>query len=185
MGQFFSDNQALIIGLSGAVVGVLAWFGGPLRWAWKRVFGKRPEPAPPNPANSPTITQTAANSSHTAQVGLARDVTITQGAAVDEVAAGIARGLAGEFREERRELEGQIQAKDQEIAALTEAVEDLRERAAQPNAPQRFQDALEKLKNKETAEAEAIFQDILEQKKAEGDVANKEAATAARRPSSR
>lgn len=180
MGQFISDNQALIVGLSGAAVGILAWFGGPLRWAWRLIFGKRSEPAPMNPANSPSINQTVENSSQTAQVGHARDVTIKQGGATEDIAAGIARGLTEVFGKERQELEGRLQAKDQEIAALTAAVEDLRARAAQPNAPQRFEDALAKLSNNDTAAAEAIFQEVLEQKKAEGDAANKEAAAAAR-----
>jgi tetratricopeptide (TPR) repeat protein len=76
-----------------------------------------------------------------------------------------------------RELVGpQLEAKDEQIKALTEAITAL----AKADAPAKsINDALQALQQGDTAKAQAIFAEVLRSKEAEGRQANKEAAAAA------
>lgn len=74
-------------------------------------------------------------------------------------------------------LQGQLQAKDEQIKALTEAITAL----SKTDAPAKdINDALQKLEKGNTAQAQAIFAEVLKAKEAAGVAANKEAAAAAR-----
>ncbi len=71
----------------------------------------------------------------------------------------------------------QLEAKDEQIKALTEAVTAL----AKADAPAKsINDALRELKKGNTAQAQAIFAEVLKTKEPEGQKANKEAAAAAK-----
>ncbi|WP_417911528.1 tetratricopeptide repeat protein [Candidatus Electronema sp. TJ] len=71
----------------------------------------------------------------------------------------------------------QLEAKDEQIKALTEAVTAL----AKADAPAKsINEALQALEQGDTAKAQAIFAEVLRSKEAEGRQANKEAAAAAR-----
>jgi tetratricopeptide (TPR) repeat protein len=74
-------------------------------------------------------------------------------------------------------LQGQLQAKDEQIKALTEAITALSKTGA-PAAS--INAALQELEQGNTAKAQAIFAEVLRSKEAEGRQANKEAAAAAR-----
>ena len=74
-------------------------------------------------------------------------------------------------------LQGQLSAKDEQIKALTEAITALSKTGA-PAAS--INDALQALKQGNTAQAQVIFAEVLRSKEAEGKQANKEAAAAAR-----
>jgi tetratricopeptide (TPR) repeat protein len=74
-------------------------------------------------------------------------------------------------------LQGQLEAKDQQIKALTEAITALSKTGA-PAAS--INEALQELEQGHTAQAQAIFAEVLKTKEAEGKQANKEAAAAAR-----
>lgn len=74
-------------------------------------------------------------------------------------------------------LQGQLQAKDEQIKALTEAINAL----SKADAPAKdINAALRALEQGDTREAQAIFAEVLCTKEAEGVAANKEAAAAAR-----
>ncbi|MCW5205873.1 tetratricopeptide repeat protein [Desulfobulbus sp. F5] len=73
-------------------------------------------------------------------------------------------------------LQGQLEAKDQQIKALTEAITALSKTGA-PAAS--INAALQALQQGDTAQAQAIFAEVLRSKEAEGKQANKEAAAAA------
>ncbi len=74
-------------------------------------------------------------------------------------------------------LQGQLAAKDEQIKALTEAITALSKTGA-PAAS--INDALQALKQGDTAKAQAVFAEVLRTKEAEGKQATKEAAAAAR-----
>jgi tetratricopeptide (TPR) repeat protein len=74
-------------------------------------------------------------------------------------------------------LQGQLEAKDEQIKALTEAITALSKTGASTAS---INDALRALKQGDTAKAQAIFAEVLRSKEAEGRQANKEAAAAAR-----
>jgi len=74
-------------------------------------------------------------------------------------------------------LQGQLEAKDQQIKALTDAIAALSKTGA-PAAS--IEAALQALAQGNTAKAQAIFAEVLRSKEAEGRQANKEAAAAAR-----
>jgi tetratricopeptide (TPR) repeat protein len=74
-------------------------------------------------------------------------------------------------------LQGQLQSKDEQIKALTEAITALSKTGASAAS---INDALQELKQGDTAKAQAIFAEVLRSKEAEGRKANKEAAAAAR-----
>jgi tetratricopeptide (TPR) repeat protein len=74
-------------------------------------------------------------------------------------------------------LQGQLQAKDEQIKVLTEAIAALSKTGA-PAAS--INAALQELEQGNTAKAQAIFVEVLRAKEAEGKQANKEAAAAAR-----
>ncbi|WP_339137097.1 MAG: hypothetical protein WGN25_03870 [Candidatus Electrothrix sp. GW3-4] len=74
-------------------------------------------------------------------------------------------------------LQGQLEAKDEQIKALTEAITAL-SKADAPAAS--INDALRALEQGDTAKAQVIFAEVLRSKEAEGRKANKEAAAAAR-----
>ncbi|WP_420208481.1 tetratricopeptide repeat protein [Candidatus Electronema sp. JC] len=74
-------------------------------------------------------------------------------------------------------LQGQLQSKDEQIKALTEAITALSKTAASTAS---INDALQELEQGHTAKAQAIFAEVLRSKEAEGRQANKEAAAAAR-----
>ena len=82
-------------------------------------------------------------------------------------------GLQATYREELREKEGQIQE-------LTKAVEALAEERGKADAPPGIDAALKQVAEGKTEGAEAIFQQVLDHRKAEGEAASKEAAAAAR-----
>ena len=67
-----------------------------------------------------------------------------------------------------------------QIKALTESVTALAQQKDQADAPPGIKEALQQLAEGDTQKAEAIFQEIEQKKAAEGQAANKEAATAAR-----
>ncbi|MCI5119328.1 MAG: tetratricopeptide repeat protein, partial [Candidatus Electrothrix sp. LOE1_4_5] len=85
---------------------------------------------------------------------------------------------AGELaREMVGPLQGQLQAKDEQIKALTEAIQAL----SKANAPAKnINLALRALERGDTKQAKAIFAQVLRTKEAQGRKANKEAAAAAR-----
>jgi tetratricopeptide (TPR) repeat protein len=74
-------------------------------------------------------------------------------------------------------LQGQLEAKDQQIKALTEAITALSKTGASAAS---INAALQELEQGHTAQAQAIFAEVLRSKEAEGKQANKEAAAAAR-----
>ncbi|MCI5219893.1 MAG: tetratricopeptide repeat protein [Candidatus Electrothrix sp. LOE2] len=74
-------------------------------------------------------------------------------------------------------LQGQLEAKDEQIKALTEAITALSKTGASTAS---INDALRALEKGDTAKAQAIFAEVLRSKEAEGRQANKEAAAAAR-----
>ncbi|MDU9050850.1 MAG: tetratricopeptide repeat protein [Candidatus Electrothrix sp. Rat3] len=74
-------------------------------------------------------------------------------------------------------LQGQLEAKDEQIKALTEAITALSKTGASTAS---INDALRALEQGDTAKAQAIFAEVLRSKEAEGRQANKEAAAAAR-----
>ncbi len=74
-------------------------------------------------------------------------------------------------------LQGQLEAKDEQIKALTEAITALSKTGASTAS---INDALRALEKGDTAKAQAIFAEVLRSKEAEGRKANKEAAAAAR-----
>jgi tetratricopeptide (TPR) repeat protein len=74
-------------------------------------------------------------------------------------------------------LQGQLEAKDQQIKALTEAIAALSKTGA-PAAS--IKAALQALQQGNTAKAQAVFAEVLKTKEAEGKQANKKAAAAAR-----
>jgi tetratricopeptide (TPR) repeat protein len=94
------------------------------------------------------------------------NVTVTYGM-LSEEAAKLARELVGP----------QLEAKDQQIKALTEAITALSKTGA-PAAS--IEAALQALEQGDTAKAQAVFAEVLKTKEAEGKLANKEAAAAAR-----
>ncbi|CAK8712998.1 MAG: Tetratricopeptide repeat-containing protein [Candidatus Electronema aureum] len=73
-------------------------------------------------------------------------------------------------------LQGQLQAKDEQIKALTEAITALSKTGAPVKS---INEALQALQQGHTAQAQAIFAEVLRSKEAEGQKANKEAAAAA------
>ena len=85
--------------------------------------------------------------------------------------------LHATYRKEHRE---ELREKDEQIQELTKAVEALEEQRRKPEAPPGIDAALKQLAQGETESAEAIFGQVLERKKAEGEDASKEAAAAAR-----
>ncbi len=86
--------------------------------------------------------------------------------------------------ERRARVEGQLEAeqrlvqREEENRQLVEAVSELAKKADAPDAPQGIPDALRRLEGGKTEAAEAIFQQVLDQKRAGGEAA--EAAAAAR-----
>ena len=75
---------------------------------------------------------------------------------------------------------GELSTKDEEIGALTKAVEALAKTARTPNPPPGIDDALARLKDGDTEAAEEVLRQVKERRKAEGEAAFKEAAAAAR-----
>ena len=102
---------------------------------------------------------------------------------VDTIVKGLEAGYQRELAARERELVG-YRDREQQLQdrnkSLTEAVSALVQQKDQADAPAGIDDALAHLAQGETADAEAIFQEILERKAAEGLASNKEAAAAAR-----
>ncbi len=94
---------------------------------------------------------------------------------VDEITAKL---LAAETR--AAELERAHQEGQKEREALRAAVQALADKAKEPDAPPKVEHALAFLRDGKTAEAEAIFADIVARKEGEGAAALREAAEAAR-----
>lgn len=78
-------------------------------------------------------------------------------------------------------LQSQLDVKDEQIKALTAALKALPQQSDIPNAKQRIQEAELEIVSGKTGKAQAIYRDVLKQKKSEGKAANREAAEAARR----
>jgi len=78
-------------------------------------------------------------------------------------------------------LQSQLDVKDEQIKALTDALKALPQQTGLPNAKQRIQEAELEIASGKTGKAQAIYREILLKKKAEGETANREAAEAARR----
>jgi tetratricopeptide (TPR) repeat protein len=74
-------------------------------------------------------------------------------------------------------LQGQLETKDEQIKALTEAITALSKTGAPAKS---INDALQALERGQIKQAQAIFAEVLRSKEAEGKQANKEAAAAAR-----
>ena len=83
-------------------------------------------------------------------------------------------------RERIEELIRGQEETQQQVRELTDAVRTLAERQNEPDAPPGIEAALRELARGETSAAEAIFEQVLERKKAVGEAASKEAAAAAR-----
>jgi tetratricopeptide (TPR) repeat protein len=97
------------------------------------------------------------------------NVAVTYGMSSEE-AVKLARELVGP-------LQGELAAKNKQIKALTEAITAL----TKADAPAKsINAALQELEKGNTAQAQAIFAEVLRSKEAEGQKANKEAAAAAR-----
>jgi protein O-GlcNAc transferase len=75
----------------------------------------------------------------------------------------------------------QNNVKDDQIKALTDALIALPQQRGLPNARQRIQEAELEIASGKTEKAQAIYREILQKRKAEGETANREAAEAARR----
>ena len=99
-------------------------------------------------------------------------VTLNVNAIVDQLVKAQEREVA-RFQEREQEAQDQIRA-------LREAVTAVAKQKDQPDAPTTIDDALKELKQGRTAIAEAIFQEVLDRRAAEGEAANQQAAEAAR-----
>jgi tetratricopeptide (TPR) repeat protein len=101
---------------------------------------------------------------------------------VDPITADLVAAKEAAARHEARaaELERALQEGQREREELRAAVEALAEKAREPDAPRNVQQALALLPEGRTAEAEAIFAEIVERKQVEGTAALQEAAAAAR-----
>jgi tetratricopeptide (TPR) repeat protein len=94
-----------------------------------------------------------------------------------------AREEAAKYREEaarRAELERSLAEGQEERKALRAAVQALADKAQAPEAPPEVEQALALLPEGRTAEARAVFEEIVARKETEGAAALKEAAEAAR-----
>ncbi len=74
----------------------------------------------------------------------------------------------------------QLEISQEQTKALTEAIKSIPKQTQIVNAKARIEAALKAIKNNDTGAAEAIFQEVLDQKAAEGLSANSQAAEAAR-----
>jgi len=101
---------------------------------------------------------------------------------VDRITAELvaAKEAAAGHEARAAELERPLAEGQQERVALRTAVQALDERAKAPDAPPKYQRALDLLRAGRTAEAETIFSEVVANRQAEGAAALKEAAEAAR-----
>jgi hypothetical protein len=91
-----------------------------------------------------------------------------------------AKETAAKHEARAAELERALQEGQKEREALRAAVQALAEKAREPDAPPKVEQALALLPEGRTAEAQAIFAEIMERKQVEGTAALQEAAAAAR-----
>ena len=75
----------------------------------------------------------------------------------------------GAAQEREQSYQTELREKDEEIKALRNAIAALEEQRSVPDAPPGVDDALEQLSGGETDAAEALFEEILERKKVEGE----------------
>ena len=101
---------------------------------------------------------------------------------VDQITADLVAATEAAAQHEARaaELERALAEGQKEREALRASVQALAEKAREPDAPPKVEQALALLPEGRTAEAEAIFAEIVERKQAEGTAALQEAAAAAR-----
>jgi tetratricopeptide (TPR) repeat protein len=101
---------------------------------------------------------------------------------VDEITAELvaAKEAAAGHEARAAELERTLAEGQKEREALRAAVQALARQANEPDAPPKFEQALGLLREGKSAEAEAIFADLIAHKEAEGTAALREAAEAAR-----
>jgi tetratricopeptide (TPR) repeat protein len=174
--DWLHENQQWIFsGVGLFILGVIGTIG---RW----LFGRR---RVQQAATSSTSSQTASNGgiatsgdiSVTANHG-GKAIITTGGVVVDvnELAA----QLVEPYKQQLTISQQREQEYQDEIQALTEAVRALADQQDQPDAPPGIADALTQLTHRNTEAAEAIFQEVLTRKAAEGRAANIEAAEAAR-----
>ena len=112
------------------------------------------------------------------QGGTIGGVTFDANKVVDQLVESHRRELAS-----LKQLSGheqRAQQQQEQIDVLTEAVNALVKQKEQSDTPAAIEAALARLTQGKTAEAEAIFQEVLDRKAAEGSVAHTEAAAAAR-----
>ncbi|MCH8097360.1 MAG: tetratricopeptide repeat protein [Proteobacteria bacterium] len=176
--SWFKENKEWLLALfSGGAFVIIGWISGFFRWVLGLVVKK---PAPP-----PTVDQRVEQGRQNLQVGQASgDVHYHAGAQID-VNELVKTFLEAQSRQQDAagiQIDELIQGHEethQQIRQLTIAVNALAEQRSEPDAPPGIDAALEQLSRGETDSAEALFEEILERKKVEGEASLKEAAAAA------
>jgi len=184
--DWFHSIRRWFAGLNGVeqitVVAGLATVGGVL-WAIYAHFA--PGKAPNSPSQSITGSPATASNGGVAVVAIG-NVTIER----DPLVAKALEALTQQLEAKERDLAAALQrgkdaqAREQgyqdSIRVLGEAVAAIPKQTTIPNSQVRIKEALEEAAQGNTRLAEAIFLEVEERKAAEGKVANKEAAEAAR-----
>ena len=162
----------------GAVTLILAGITAVGAAAWK-IYEKFSK-SPPGPSVSASGGAMAAGGdiSATAQPG-GTAIIATGPVTVNDVDK-IVKGLEAAHERELAGYQDREQQLQDRNKSLTEAVTALIKQKEQPDAPPGIDDALAHLAQGNTAGAEAVFQEVLNRKAAEGAASNKEAAAAAR-----
>ena len=176
--RFFSwlnENKDWLFSGAGVVL-VTAVVG----FVWKRRQGQ------PTASSGTTISQRVEQGRQNLQVGQASgDVHYHAGAQIDvnELVKTVLEAQPRQQDVASSRIDELIQGHEetqQQIRQLTIAVNALAEQRSEPDAPPGINIALEQLSRGETEAAEALFEEILERKKVEGEASLKEAAAAAR-----
>ena len=177
--SWFKENKEWLLALfSGGAFVIIGWISGFFRWVLGLVVKK---PAPP-----PTVDQRVEQGSQNLQVGQASGgVYYHAGTEIDvnELVKTLVEARPREQDAAGSRIDELIQGHEetqQQIRQLTIAISALAEQRSEPDAPPGISDALEELSRGKTDAAEALFEEILERKKAEGRASLKEAAAAAR-----